>query len=136
MPLAKEPAHPLDKRELLHADPPDAKRIDAVASKLLDEGREGESVEYIEVTRNAELIARLTTAAKKKGSPFLLEQSQRLSGEIQDETAWRDIADAAQRAERHVDVVRAYSAAGLEAEAEEYRVVNCPDYDPFKPHNK
>jgi hypothetical protein len=65
---AKEPRHPLDKRELLHREPADAARIDAIAKKLIDEGRCGESIEYVEVTRNAQLIPTAPTTSPSSRS--------------------------------------------------------------------
>lgn len=132
----KEPRHPLDKRELLHKETIETARIDAIAKKLIDEGRFGESVEYIEVTRNAQLIDALGKAAMAEGSAFLLQAVERLSGEKVDPTSWKRVADTALTKERFLDAVRAYAAMGDEERSEQIRQTHCPDYDPFKPLGK
>ncbi len=132
----KEPRHPLDKRELLHHDPPDAGRIDAIAEKLLDEGRYGESVEYIEVTRSPALIDALEKIAINEGVAFLLQAVERLRGDSADPSVWKRVADAALTKERFLDAVRAYSLMGDEERAEQIRLTHCPDFEPFKPLGK
>jgi hypothetical protein len=133
---AKEPRHPLDKRELLHKEPADASRIDGIAKKLIDEGRYGESIEYVEVTRNAQLIDALEKAAMSEGSAFLLQSVERLRDEKVDPTSWKRVADTAMTKERFLDAVRAYAAMGDEDKAEQVRATHCPDYEPFKPLGK
>ncbi len=133
---AKEPRHPLEKRELLHREPPDTARIDGVASALLDAGRFGEALDYVEVTRNAKLIERIEAESVKRGSAFLLQAVERLRGTKADTARWTEVATSALANERYVDAVRAYASLGDEARAEEIRVRHCPDYEPFKPLGK
>ena len=132
----KEPRHPLDKRELLHKEPADAARIDAIAKQLIDEGRYGESIEYVEVTQNAQLIDALEKAALSEGSSFLLGAVERLRDGKADPSLWKRVADTALGKERFLDAVRAYAAMGDEERAEEIRQTHCPDYEPFKPLGK
>ena len=132
----KEPRHPLDKRELLHKEPIETARIDAIAKRLIDEGRYGESIEYVEVTRNPQLIEALAKAAVAEGSAFLLQSFERLSGETADPTSWKRLADTALTKERFLDAVRAFAAMGDLERSEQIRQTHCPDYDPFKPLGK
>ena len=136
MPKAKEPKHPLDKREVLHKEPPDVARIDAVVEQLIAEGRHPETVEYLEVTRNPQLIGRLAEDAVKRGSTFLLQAFERLSDSHADSAQWEELARNALSAERYLDAVRAYTAMGNAERAEEVRQKHCPDYEPFNPRGK
>jgi len=132
----KEPRHPLDKRELLHREIPETARIDGIAKMLIDSGRYGESVEYVEVTKNAQLIDALESGAVTEGSAFLLQSVVRLRGEDVDPAVWKRVADTALTKERFLDAVRAYAAMGDEDRSEEIRKTHCPDYEPFKPLGK
>ncbi len=132
----KVPSHPLEKRELLHKDPPDTARIDAIAGALIDARRFGEAIEFVEVTRNAGLLGRLEDEATSSGSPFLLQQVERLSGQKRDDATWEAVVAKCLAAERYVDAVRALNGRGESERAEEIRAEHCPDYDPFKPLGK
>ncbi len=136
MPSAKEPRTPLDKREILHKETPDVTRIDAIAATLIDEGRHPEAIEYIDISRNRKLIDRLASDATKRGSAFLLQAAERLGSDKRSTDEWTTLAEAALRAERYLDAVRAYTAAGNEAKSEEVRLAHCPDYEPFRPQGK
>ena len=136
MPSVREPRHPLEKRELLHKESPDTARIDGIVGKLLAEGRHPEAIEYLEVSRNPELIAQLAADAVKRGSAFLLQAADRLSGTKSPAEAWTQLAANALSRERYLDAVRAYTALGDEERAEAVRVEHCPDYEPFKPQGK
>jgi hypothetical protein len=133
---AKEPAHPLEKRELLHAETPNAARIDAVVSTMADEGRLPEAVDYLEISKSPALLSRAEQDAVKRGSAWLLQQVDRIRGTASPAETWSQLAEAAQRAERWHDVVRALGLAGREADAEALRAEKCPDYEPFKPLGK
>jgi hypothetical protein len=132
----KEPAHPLEKRDLLHADPPDRARIDAVASKMVSEGRFGEAVDYIEITRNEKLLAQCESEAVARGVCWLLSQADRIRGTKSGPETWGRLAESARGAERWIDAVRALQMAGRAEEAEALRLEKCPTYDPFKPLGK
>lgn len=136
MPTAREPRHPLEKRDLLHAESPSQAKIDAVADKLIGENRYAEAVDYVEITRSPALVAKLGERALAVGSPFLLNQVERLTGEKRPESDWRSVAEGAKKAERWMDAIRALKAAGLEDDAEALRLEKCPDYEPFKPQDK
>lgn len=136
MPAAREPRHPLEKRDLLHAEKPRTDRIDAVARKLMDEHRVAEAVDYIEISRTEDLIADLEREALQRGSPFLLSQVVRLRGRPADPARWRQVAETSKRDERWMDAVRALRLGGFEEEAESVRAEHCPDFEPFKPQNK
>ena len=136
MASTREPRNPLEKRDLLHAESPDQGKVDAVAAKLLAENRYAEAVDYIEITRSAPLVAQLGERALQVGSPFLLSQVERLTGEKRPESDWRAVAEGAQKAERWMDAVRALQGGGFEDEAEALRQDKCPEYEPFKPQNK
>jgi len=134
--MVREPRHPLEKRELLHAEPVNARKVDALARQLLDEGRHGELVDYLEVTRNPELAADVARVAVERGAAWLLAQADRVRGEKSPPDAWERLAAAAQSRERWYDAVRALEAAGKPDEAEALRQERCPDYEPFKPLGK
>lgn len=132
----KEPAHPLEKRDLLHGEPPDAGRIDAVASKMIAEGRYGEAVDYLEITRDAGLVAKCEAEALARGVCWLLSQVERIRGTKAGPEEWGRLAESARTAERWLDAVRALQFAGRADEAEALRLEKCPTYDPFKPLGK
>ncbi len=136
MARVKEPRHPLEKRELLHAPNPRVDRLDALAEQLIEDGRFGVSLDYLEVTRNEDLLGRLEKQAVKSGSAFLLQQVARLRKSTIEPTTWDRLIDNAKQAEHWRDAVRALTAAGREEEAEELRVVQCPEFEPFKPLGK
>ena len=132
----QEPRHPLEKRDLLHAETPNQAKVDAVAEKLISENRYAEAVDYVEITRSAALVQKLAERALEVGSPFLLSQVERLTGAKRPEGDWRTVAEGAQKAERWMDAVRALKGGGFEDEAEALRQDKCPEYEPFKPQNK
>ena len=136
MPPAREPRHPLEKRDLLHADPPKMQKVNAVARKLLDEGRYPEAVDYVEVTKDPQLVEALEQEALSKGSPFLLAQVARIRGEPVDAEKWVRVAEGCKQAGRYLDAVRSLQQAGREEDAEALRQEHCPDYEPFKPLDK
>jgi len=133
---AREPAHPIEKRDLLHADAPNRSRIEAIAEKLASEGRWPEAIDYLEVTHDEKLLAKAEADAVVRGAAWLLQQVERISGKKCDPEKWQRLSDAAARAERWRDAVRALALAGKTAEAEALRVEKCPDYEPFKPLGK
>jgi heme oxygenase len=133
---AREPAHPIEKRDLLHGDPPNRARIEAIAEKLASEGRWPEAIDYLEVTHDAKLLAKAESDAVVRGAAWLLQQVERISGKKCDPEQWQKLSDAAGRAERWRDAVRALALAGKTAEAEALRLEKCPDYEPFKPLGK
>lgn len=133
---AKEPAHPLEKRDLLHADKPDGARIDAIASKMTSEGRFPEAIDYVEITRSAGLVSQAEADAVKRGSVWQLQQADRIRGTKSAADAWSRLAENAKTAERWFDAVRALQFAGREDEAEALRAEKCPTFEPFRPLGK
>jgi hypothetical protein len=133
---AKEPAHPIEKRDLLQAEVPPAARIDAIAAKMASEGRFPEAIDYVEITHNQDLVAKAESDAVARGSTWLLQQVDRIRGQASPPERWLALAEAAKRAERWLDAVRALQFAGDEAGAEALRLEKCPDYEPFKPLGK
>ena len=136
MAIAREPSNPLEKRDLLHAETPKRDRIDAVAQKLLAEGRAPEAIDYIEITRTPALVKTIRDLGLKTGSTFLLQQWERLSGQKSAPDEWRAVSEVAKTAGRYMDAVRALRQGGMEDEAEALRQEHCPDFDPFRPQNK
>ena len=132
----KEPSHPLEKRDLLHADAPNAARIDAIAASMAAAGRFPEAIDYVEITKNPALLAQAEADAVKRGSAWLLQQVERIGGKPVPPETWVRLSQAAQAAERWLDAVRALAIAGLSEEAETLRAAKCPDYEPFKPLGK
>ena len=132
----KEPSHPLEKRDLLHADAPNAAKIDPIAASMGGSGRFPEAVDYIEITKNPALLAQAEADAIKRGSAWLLQQVERISGNPVPPETWVRLSESAQAAERWLDAVRALGIAGRGEEAEALRVQKCPDYEPFKPLGK
>ena len=133
---AREPAHPIEKRDLLHADAPNRARIQAIAAGLASEGRWPEAIDYLEVVGDEKLFAKAEADAVAQGASWLLQQIERISGKKCDPAQWGKLSDSAARAERWRDAVRALAMAGKPAEAEALRAEKCPDYDPFKPLGK
>jgi len=136
MASAREPRHPLEKRDLLHGDPVKTDRADAVARQLLADGRIAEAIDYIEVTHTPELVAEVEKQAIATGSPFLLAQVARIRGETVAPELWKQVADVAGADDRWMDAVRALAQGGFEDESEALRIDKCPEYQPFKPLNK
>jgi hypothetical protein len=133
---AREPAHPLEKRDLLHGDPPNKARISGIAEKLASEGRWPEAIDYLEVVKDDKLIAKAEADAVARGSSWLLQQVERVGGRKADPSQWERLSDAAAKLERWRDAVRALAMSGKTAEAEALRLEKCPDYEPFKPLGK
>ena len=133
---AREPAHPIEKRDLLHGDPPNRVRIQAIAEGLAAEGRWPEAIDYIEVVGDDKLLAKAEADAIAGGTSWLLQQIERISGKKRAPEQWEKLSDAAARAERWRDAVRALAMAGHPERAEALRLEKCPDYDPFKPLGK
>lgn len=133
---AKAPSHPLEKRELLHAETPNASRIDAVVEAMAASGRFPEAIDYLEISKSPALLAKAEADAVRRGSSWLLQQVDRIRGTPSSPETWSKLADAAQAAERWLDAVRALGTAGREADAEALRQAKCPDYEPFKPLGK
>ena len=131
-----EPAHPLEKRDLLHADPPNPGKIDAVAAQMGASGRAPESIDYVEITKSPALLAKAETDAVARGSTWLLAQVERIRGTKSAPEMWVALAESAKKAERWYDAVRALQTAGQDADAEAVRLDKCPDYEPFKPLGK
>jgi len=133
---AREPAHPIEKRDLLHAEAPNRSRVSGIAAKLAGEGRWPEAIDYIEVIKDDGLLAKAQAEAIAIGSAWLLSQVERISGKKADPSLWEKLSDSAARNERWRDAVRALSLGGQGERAEALRAEKCPDYDPFKPLGK
>lgn len=136
MAISGEPTHPIEKRDLLHGDPPDTARIGRIANGMAGAGRFPEAVDYLEITRDAALLARAEADAVERGSAWLLQQVERIRGTKCAPETWVRLSEAAVAAERHVDAVRALRIAGRDEDAEALRLAKCPHYDPFKPLGK
>jgi hypothetical protein len=67
MPSSREPVHPLEKRDLLHAEPPDVPRIDAIAAAMAATGRFPEAIDYVEITKDGGLVAKAESDAVRRG---------------------------------------------------------------------
>jgi hypothetical protein len=133
---AREPAHPIEKRDLLHADPPNRPRIQAIAAKLASEGRWPEAIDYLEVAKDDAILAKAQDDAVARGTVWLLQQVERISGKKCAPELWEKLSEAAAKGERWRDAVRALALAGKPAEAEALRAEKCADYEPFKPLGK
>jgi len=133
---AREPVHPIEKRDLLHADKPNRSRILGIVEKLAGEGRWPEAIDYLEIAPEAAWLAKAETDAVTRGSAWLLSQVERIRGQKCDAATWARLSDAAARNERWRDAVRALSLAGEGERAEALRVEKCPEYEPFKPLGK
>ncbi len=132
----REPKNPLEKRDLLHAESPKLDRINAIAAKMLSDGRHAEAVDYVELTKDSTLVKQLADAAVGKGSTFLLQQAERIGGTEPSAEQWAQLIENAKRAERWLDAVRALTLSGDAEAAEALRLDKCPDYEPFKPLGK
>lgn len=126
---------PLAKRDLLHGDG-NGPKIDAAAAEMIAGGRAAEAVDFVEITKNPDLLAKLEADAIARGSSWLLGQVERIRGAKASPEQWSALAQKAQDAGRFTDSVRALQAAGRPEDAEAARLANCPDYEPFKPLGK
>jgi anti-sigma factor ChrR (cupin superfamily) len=133
---AREPAHPIEKRDLLHADPPNRSKVLAIAEQLASERRWPEAIDYVEVAPDPKVLARAEADAVANGSAWLLQQIERIAGKKCDPSQWVKLSEAAACSERWRDAVRALALSGDAAGAEALRAAKCPDYDPFKPLGK
>ena len=74
---AREPAHPIEKRDLLHAESPNRTRIVGIGKKLAQEGRWPEAVDYLErylktpksAQNRAEVVAALVAVGLLEAFP-------------------------------------------------------------------
>src|SRR5688572_8910099 len=103
---AREPAHPIEKRDILHANPPNVARVKAIAQKLAAEGRWPEAIDYIEIVPEQALLDKARTHAIETGAVWLLQQVERISGTKAEPAQWLQLSDSAGRAERWRDAVR------------------------------
>ncbi len=133
---AREPAHPIEKRDLLHADKPNRARILGIVENLSRAGRWPEAIDYLEIAPDDAWLDKAEADAVTRGSAWLLQQVERISGKKASPEKWTRLAEAATKNERWRDAVRALSTAGDAAQAEALRAERCPDYDPFKPLGK
>ena len=133
---AREPEHPIEKRDLLHAETPNRSRVSGIAAKLAGEGRWPEAIDYLELVKDDGLLAKAESEAVAIGSAWLLSQVERISGKKCDAAKWEKLSEAAARSERWRDAVRALSLGGQAERAEALRLEKCPEYDPFKPLGK
>ena len=133
---AREPVHPIEKRDLLHAEQPNRPRILGIVEKLEREGRWPEAIDYLEISPEAKWLDKAQADAVSRGAAWLLSQVERISGKKADADAWLKLSESAVRAERWRDAVRALAMAGMPAEAEALKLEKCPEYDPFKPLGK
>jgi hypothetical protein len=131
-----EPAHPIEKRDLLHAEHPNKARIQGIGRKLSSQGRNPEAIDYVEISPDPALLEEVRKDAVARGSAWLLAQVERVSGRKSDPATWERLSEAAARSERWLDAVRALQTAGKPEEAEALRLEKCPDYEPFKPLGK
>jgi hypothetical protein len=133
---AREPAHPIEKRDVLHANPPNVARVKAIAEKLVHEGRWAETIDYLEIVPDQAVLARVRAHAVEAGAAWLLQQVERITGTKAEASEWLALSDSAARAERWRDAVRALAFSGNTDGAEALRASKCPEYDPFKPLGK
>jgi hypothetical protein len=133
---AREPAHPIEKRDLLHAEQPNRARILGIADKLASQNRWPEAVDYVEIAADADRLAKAETDAVARGSAWLLQQVERIRGKSAGPEMWAKLSEAAAKNERWRDAVRAMSLAGEVEKAEALRLEKCPEYVPFKPLGK
>ncbi len=133
---AREPAHPIEKRDLLHAEKPNASRIRAIADKLGSQGRWPEAVDYIEIAPDPAALEKARAHAIAHGSAWLLWQVDRVTGTKSDAATWERLSESAAKAERWLDAVRALQLAGKPEAAEALRAERCPDYEPYQPLGK
>jgi hypothetical protein len=133
---AREPAHPIEKRDLLHAEQPNRARILGIVEKLSSQGRWPEAIDYLEIAPDPAWLAKAEADAVTRGSAWLLQQVERISGKKAGPEKWTRLSESAAKHERWRDAVRALSMAGEVEKAEALRAEKCPEYDPFKPLGK
>ena len=124
------------KRDLLYSPKAGDAERNAAADVFIDAERFGEALEFIEVTRDAERLAKIQAAGLERGDTFLLQQVERIRGEAADPATWREFAEKAVSLGKYYDAYRALQRAGEEEKAEEVRAEHMPDYEPFRPEGK
>ena len=124
-----------DKRRVLLGKDREPERR-AVAEALLARGRLAEALEYLERTRDEVPLKRVQAEAIRAGDVLAYARSSHLLKVETVPAEWRQLADAASRAERWFEAVTALERSGDQAAADELRAEKCPDYRPLKPANK
>ncbi len=125
----------LEKRRILHARGMERRRA-SVSTRLLDEGRLAEAMEYIEKERDHALLDRVRRDAVTAGDAFSLARVAQLLKIAPEPSEWRDLARYAESKERWFDCVNALEKAGDLEKAEEVRAARCPGFRPFRPAGK
>ena len=125
----------LEKRRILYAKGMEGKRA-SVSTRLLDEGRLAEAMEYIEKERDQGLLDRVRRDAVTAGDAFSLTRVAQLLRVAPDPSEWRELARYAESKERWFDCVNALERAGEPEKAEEVRALRCPGFQPFRPVGK
>ncbi len=124
-----------EKRLVLHAKGRDAERR-AAAEALLAQGRLAEALEYLERTRDEAGLKRARADAIRAGDLSSYARANQLLKSEAQPAEYREIAEAAKRAERWYEAVSALERAGDQEAADALRAEKCPDYKPFKPVGK
>lgn len=124
-----------DKRLVLHGKGRESERR-AAAEALLAKGRLAEALEYLERTRDEVPLRRARAEAVRTGDLFSFARANQILKSDAQPAEWRELAEAAKRAERWYEAVSALERAGDQEAADALRAEKCPDYRPFKPSGK
>lgn len=124
-----------DKRRVLLGKGQEAGRR-AVAEALLAQGRLCESLEYLERTRDEVPLKRVVADAIRTGDVLAYARASHLLKAETKPAEWKELAEAAKRAERWFEAILALEKGGEQAAADALRAEKCPDFQPLKPANK
>jgi hypothetical protein len=107
------------KRAVLYSETATDAEKDALAEAYLEAERYGEALEFLQMTRNTELLDRIRAAALDLGDTFLLTQVDRFRDGGVAEADWKRIEERARSLGRDMDARRARGVLGIEEEEPE-----------------
>jgi hypothetical protein len=125
-----------EKRKLLYGEKVSDEEMSRAAAAFSDAGRFGEALEFLERTRDEEVLARIEREAVERGDTFLLLRVERIRGRDLGPDRWRHAAARALVQGKHLDAFRAFGRAGDAEKAEEIRAAHLPGYEPYRPEGK
>jgi hypothetical protein len=131
--MARSPlSDSLAKRDHLYSEKVTDEERNECADSFLEDGRYGEALEYLEITKDAARLARVEEVALEGGDTFLLLRLERIRGEDLPSDAWGRVADRALRLEKYYDAIRAFERAGDEERAERIREEHTDGFRPWR----
>ena len=110
-----------EKRKVLFSTTMPAEEIEAYVQVFLDEGRTNEALDFLEKTKNKEMIALAAKQAWQAGDVSVWIRANRLMGEKPTPEMWEGIADQAMQQGKEQFAVWAFDQAGKGERADAIR---------------